>query len=82
MGSIQSKCLNLYKAYLDGTLGNIVMPEDAHPSFEGYSLSTKFAYFTLPMSLNYQRNSYKLWEAATKTFLDKDTNYVFDLLKV
>jgi len=82
MDRIQNKCINLYQAYLDGSLGDTVMPEDAHPSFEKHPLTTKFAYFTLPMSLNYQRNSYKLWEAATNTFLDKNTNYLFDLLKV
>jgi len=33
----------------------------------------------LPMSLNYQRDSYKLWESALKTYLDKETKMVFDL---
>jgi len=82
MLSIQDKCIKLEQAYKEGELGNTVMPEDAHPSFDKYQTSKKFAYFTLPMSLNYQRNSYKLWEAATKTFLDKKTNYLFDILLV
>jgi hypothetical protein len=30
------------------------------------------------MALNYQRNSYTLWEAATKTWLDNSTRHVFD----
>ena len=34
-------------------------------------------YFTLPMALNYQRNSYTLWKNANKTYKDKETNFVF-----
>ena len=82
MTPTQDKCLKLFKAYANGQLGNTKMPEDAHPSFEGMSVPAKFAYFTLPMSLNYQRDSYKLWEAATKTFLDNNTAYLFDVSKV
>jgi len=53
------------------------MPEDSHPSFEVKDKELRLVYFTLPMSLNYQRNSYSLREAATKTFLDKETRKVF-----
>ncbi|HBA38130.1 MAG TPA: hypothetical protein DCY94_05360, partial [Firmicutes bacterium] len=35
-------------------------------------------YFTLPMALNYQRNSYILWESACKTYEDLETRFVFD----
>lgn len=31
------------------------------------------------MALNYQRDSYKLWEAALKTFEDPETKFVFDV---
>ena len=34
-------------------------------------------YFTLPMALNYQRNSYKLWPAATAAFEDRQTAWLF-----
>ncbi len=34
------------------------------------------------MALNYQRDSYKLWEAALKTFNDPETRFVFDVEKV
>ena len=34
------------------------MPEDENPSLKIDSLEN-YLYFTLPMSLNYQRNSYK-----------------------
>lgn len=53
------------------------MPEDSHPSFPGEE--ARLAYFTLPMSLNYQRDSYKLWESALKTFNDEETCAVFDV---
>jgi len=82
MTPIQNKCIQLVHAYNNGLLGATVMPEDAHPTFDNGSIASKFSYFTLPMSLNYQRNSYKLWESATKTFLDKNTEYLFDISKV
>ena len=44
--------------YKNGELGGEVMPEDANPHFEKSSLEN-YLYFTLPMALNYQRNSYK-----------------------
>jgi len=40
------------------------------------------AYFTLPMALNYQRDSYKLWDSALKTWNDKETRKVFDVVLV
>ena len=46
------KLISMYK---NGELGGEVMPEDANPHFEKSSLEN-YLYFTLPMSLNYQRN--------------------------
>ena len=60
-----------------GLLGGEIMPEDANPLFKEDSLEN-YLYFTLPMALNYQRNSYTLWEGAKKTALDKDTSFVFN----
>ncbi len=37
-----------------------------------------YLYFTLPMALNYQRNSYTLWKSALKTYNDVDTRFVFE----
>jgi hypothetical protein len=37
------------------------MPEDSKPN-EFKNQEERLVYFTLPMSLNYQRNSYTLWE--------------------
>lgn len=77
---IQEQCLELRKAYEEGLLGNQTMPEDAHPEFA--SEEEKLSYFTLPMSLNYQRNSYALWEASNKCFEDLETKWVFDIKQV
>ena len=62
--------------YKNGELGGEVMPEDANPNFEKDSLEN-YLYFTLPMALNYQRNSYTLWESALKTYKDEETKFVF-----
>lgn len=61
----------------NGLLGGEVMPEDANPHLEKSSLEN-YLYFTLPMALNYQRNSYTLWECALKTYNDEETRFVFD----
>lgn len=63
--------------YKNGELGGEVMPEDANPNFEKDSLEN-YLYFTLPMALNYQRNSYTLWESALKTYNDEETRFVFN----
>ncbi len=54
------------------------MPEDENP---GLDKTTKenYLYFALPMALNYQRNSYTLWECANKTYHDADTADAFDI---
>lgn len=66
----------LIKMHRSGELGGEVMPEDANPGFEKDSLEN-YLYFTLPMALNYQRNSYTLWESALKTYHDETTRFVF-----
>ena len=67
----------LYNMWKKGSLGGEVMPEDANPHLEKSSLEN-YLYFTLPMALNYQRNSYKLWESALNTYNDEETNFVFN----
>ncbi len=74
---IFSQVEKLIKMYQEGELGGEVMPEDANPHLEKESLEN-YLYFTLPMALNYQRNSYKLWESALKTYQDQETKFVFD----
>lgn len=80
--TILKKCQEILKAYREGRLGNCVMPEDTNPGFDETQKEERLSYFTLPMSLNYQRNSYKLWEAALNTYKDSETKDVFDLKKV
>ena len=66
----------LYAMWKQGLLGGEVMPEDSNPGLSQESLEN-YLYFTLPMALNYQRNSYELWKAANKTYQDKETRFVF-----
>ena len=66
VNEIISNCKILLKAYQNGDLGQTTMPEDSHPKFSNQE--DNLAYFTLPMGLNYQRDSYKLWEATLRTF--------------
>ncbi|MDD3669415.1 MAG: hypothetical protein PHX68_03990 [Alphaproteobacteria bacterium] len=74
---IIEKVYKLMALHRAGALGGETMPEDAHPHLPRNS-KENYAYFTLPMALNYQRNSYKLWEAARKSFDDPETSCIFD----
>lgn len=47
----------LYIMYHEGKLGGEIMPEDENPRLEKTS-KENYLYFTLPMALNYQRNSF------------------------
>jgi len=75
---IISNCIILLDAYKSGKLGFTKMPEDSNPGFSEDEQELRLAYFTLPMSLNYQRDSYKLWESALDTFRDSECRIVFD----
>lgn len=71
------KLLDLYKA---GALGGEKMPEHEKPRLERSSREN-YMYFTLPMALNYQRNSYVLWECANRMYRENggrvfDSRYV------
>jgi hypothetical protein len=72
-------CGKLLKAYKDGLLGQTVMPEDSNPGLKNMNREERLAYFTLPMSLNYQRDSYRLWQAALNTFYDEEARRAFDI---
>lgn len=74
-----SICKNLLDAYKTGKLGQTVMPEDSNPGFKDSDVEERLSYFTLPMALNYQRDSYKLWKSALMTFEDLETRFVFDV---
>jgi hypothetical protein len=82
MVNLHEKCQKLLSAYKTGLLGQTIMPEDSNPGFSDEEVELRIAYFTLPMALNYQRDSYKLWEAVLKTFNDPETSFVFDVHEV
>ena len=67
---------DLLQLYHDGSLGGEIMPEDANPGLEK-DTKENYLYFTLPMALNYQRNSYKLWKAAKAAYLNAETHDIF-----
>jgi hypothetical protein len=79
--SILRAVVELRRLHEAGALGGERMPEDANPGLPRDSAEA-FLYFTLPMALNYQRNSYKLWEAALETWNDAETNWIFAPRKV
>lgn len=76
---IIGNCQVLLAAYQDGQLGNCELPEDNSPEFGEGQTETQLVYFTLPMSLNYRRNSTQLWEAALRTYQDESTMDVFSI---
>lgn len=67
---------DLVKANKEGVLGGEIMPEDANPGL-AKGCSENYLYFSLPMALNYQRDSHKLWKSALLTYQDTDTDSVF-----
>lgn len=78
---VLEKVKKLIEFHNEGILGGEVMPEDSNPKLARES-EENYIYFTLPMSLNYQRNSYTLWKAALQTFNDSNTKDVFCPQKV
>ena len=66
--------INMHKK---GLLGGAIMPLDIKPSQIELDSKENYHFLTLPMALNYQRNSYQLWESAKDTYLDKETTTVF-----
>jgi hypothetical protein len=51
-------------------------PHEVHPGLKKDSVEN-IIYFTLPVALNFQRDSKNMWISANKTFLDPETNYLF-----
>ncbi len=79
---LHKNCKTLLEAFTSGKLGQTIMPEDSNPGFSDEDKELRIAYFTLPMALNYQRDSYKLWDAACKTYNDPETRFVFNVGEV
>lgn len=71
------KVNSLLSVYKNGLLGGEKMPEDENPKLDKSS-EQNYMYFTLPMALNYQRNSYKLWECANKMYINDNARIVFN----
>ncbi len=78
---ILEKVFRLVSLYKSGALGGERMPEDENPGLEKSS-AENYMYFTLPMALNYQRNSYVLWQCANEMYKDELAREVFDSLSV
>lgn len=72
---ILAKVQKLMNAYRQGALGGETMPEDENPHLERGSREN-YLYFTLPMALNYQRNSYTLWKCANQLYAE--ARQIFD----
>ncbi len=69
------KCL--IKMHKEGKLGGYEMPLDVRPKEIALDSKENYHFLTLPMALNYQRDSYQLWKSAKDTYLDQETNAVF-----
>lgn len=65
------------QAYRAGLLGGQKMPEHENPRLDRNS-KENYMYFTLPMALNYQRNSYVLWECANRMYGDSEGRKLYD----
>jgi len=65
----------IVEMYRNGFLGGEVMPEDA--LLRVVPPEHLPDVLTLGMALNYQRNSYKLWESVAATFEDADCRWLF-----
>jgi hypothetical protein len=59
-------CYKLIDAYRTGKLGQTKMPEDSSPMFSSEQREERLSYFTLPMVLNYQRDSISFGKAHLK----------------
>lgn len=72
-------CMKLVEAFRAGALSAHELPEDNAPVFRRDELESQLVYFTLPMSLNYRRNSDQLWAATRKSYVDSSTRDIFSI---
>lgn len=70
----------LIRMQTNGLLGGEVMPEDVLVNI--VEEDKLMDVLTLGMSLNYQRNSYSLWESVAKTYQDEQTKWIFNPIAV
>lgn len=79
--AVLEKVYKLLSLHKQGLLGGEHMPEDENP---GLDIGSKqnYLYFTLPMALNYQRNSYVLWKCANQMYAADEGLSVFNSYEV
>jgi hypothetical protein len=65
----------LMQAYNDGLIPTLAEHE-VHPDMPLGSREN-YLYFTLPVCINFQRNSPAMWRSALATYRDPQTNYLF-----
>jgi hypothetical protein len=70
-----ARVLRLHKLYQEGAIPTLAQHE-VNPGLERGSRAN-YLYFTLPPSINFQRQSPAMWSAALKTWNDQETNYLF-----
>lgn len=73
--SVLNDIKSLIQMHKEGLLGGEVMPE--HALIGVVPEDRLLDVLTLGMSLNYQRNSYQLWEAVAKSYVDHDVKWIF-----
>ncbi|MGE7674507.1 hypothetical protein ACQKMV_13130 [Lysinibacillus sp. NPDC094403] len=66
----------LIKMHSEGQLGGETMPEDVLIGIVPKEDLQEV--LTLAMALNYQRNSFTLWEAVVKAYQDEETKWIFN----
>ncbi|MCM3758276.1 hypothetical protein M3197_12470 [Sporosarcina aquimarina] len=70
----------LIQMHSDGLLGGEIMPEDV--LVDVVKENELMDVLTLAMSLNYQRNSYSLWESVVYAYQDPQTKWIFNPILV
>lgn len=75
MEAILDRVRALVRHYQDGTIPTLAEHE-VHPELPLGSREN-YLYFTLPVCINFQRNSPAMWKSALATWNDPGTNYLF-----
>lgn len=78
--NILNNIYTLKQMHEDGLLGGEVMPEDV--LINVVKEDELLDVLTLAMALNYQRNSYSLWESVVKAYQDPKTSWIFNPIVV
>lgn len=69
------KIRKLKSYYEEGKIPTLAVHE-VHPDLPRNS-RLNYIYFTLPVSLNFQRSSPAMWKSALETYNDEETNFLF-----